>query len=264
MFPAAIRDPAEKLSEFFVNLSNATSGSSKKRRMRCVEYDFAPTNDVILSYSVPFEDVYKKEGKVPSKARGLFIRKAKGEGAAENAVEIVARGYDKFFNIDEVKSTQWNSLQQATSPPYEMTLKENGCIIFVASVDGHLLITSKHAVGQPYTNDGSPHTHAQMGEKWLDIHLQRSGKTRQELQQFLAKHNVTAVFELTDDDFEEHVLEYPPERRGLHLHGVNFNTIEFKTWPADAVQAFAEKFGFVKVGVVIKNSLDGMFIAEQH
>ncbi len=53
------------------------------------------------------------------------------------------------------------------------------------------------------------------------------------------------------------MLEYPPERRGLHLHGINFNTIEFKTWPADAIHRFSEHFGFVKVGVVMKDSLQG-------
>lgn len=107
-------------------------------------------------------------------------------------------------------------------------------------------------------NDQGPRT----GEQWLDIHLERSGKTRKQLAQFLSEHNVTAVFELTDDDFEEHVLEYPPERRGLHLHGVNFNTIEFRTWPADAIHRFSEQFGFVKVGVIIKNSLGGKLLGK--
>lgn len=249
-FPAAVRDPPERLADLVAQLDAMTEGPSKRRKMRRVEYKFAPTGEAIYSYSVPFEDAYKKEGKLPTKARGLFVRKPQNV-----APGIVARGYDKFFNIGETKATQWTNLAEATKAPYEMTLKENGCIIFVAAFDGHLVVTSKHALGQPH-EEGQPYTHAQKGEQWLDIHLERSKKTRKELATFLAEHNVTAVFELTDDDFEEHVLEYPPERRGLHLHGINYNTIEFKTWPADAIHRFSELFGFVKVGVVLKNSLD--------
>lgn len=86
-----------------------TEGSGKRRKMRRVAYQFAPTDDTIHSYSVPFEDVYKKDGVLPSKARGLFIRRVKDDG-----VEIVVRGYDKFFNIGETKRTQWDTLTEAT------------------------------------------------------------------------------------------------------------------------------------------------------
>jgi tRNA ligase len=108
-FPTAIRDPPGKLKGFVAELDAMTEGSSKKRKMRRVAYEFAPSGDTIYSYSVPFEDAYKKEGRLPSKARGLFVRKVENDGA-----EIVVRGYDKFFNIGEVKATQWDHLEDST------------------------------------------------------------------------------------------------------------------------------------------------------
>lgn len=53
--------------------------------------------------------------------------------------------------------------------------------------------------------------------------------------------NATAVAELCDDNFEEHVLEYTPAMSGLHLHGLNLNLSEFATYPGPLVEDFAEE-----------------------
>ncbi len=120
-------------------------------------------------------------------------------------------------------------------------------MIFITSIDGELLITSKHAIGN---------RHAQVGGEWLDRHLAKAGKSRKNLADFLSRYNVTAAFELADDDFEEHVLEYPPERRGLHLHGINENTIEFRTWTQKMIGNFPEEFGFHRVGVILVDTME--------
>jgi tRNA ligase len=54
------------------------------------------------------------------------------------------------------------------------------------------------------------------------------------------------LLQLCDDSFEEHVLPYPPEQTGLHLHGLNESTKAFKTLPQATVDAFAEEWGFIK------------------
>ena len=51
---------------------------------------------------------------------------------------------------------------------------------------------------------------------------------------------------MCDDDFEEHVLPYPPEKTGLHLHGINENTGVFRTQPTNVVDEFADEWGFIK------------------
>lgn len=101
----------------------------------------------------------------------------------------MARGYDKFFNIGEVPWTtvrvsffrsrsppimfkyhyilrrhpyplfitnaarlcQWAALEEHTSPPYTLTLKSNGCIIFIGALTpDKLLVTSKHSLGMSF------------------------------------------------------------------------------------------------------------------
>lgn len=41
----------------------------------------------------------------PTLARGLFTQEVKDKGSREDEYRIVARGYDKFFNIGEVPWT---------------------------------------------------------------------------------------------------------------------------------------------------------------
>lgn len=240
-------DPPELVHELVQRLKSVSEGPSKQRKMRMVIYDFAPTGDKIASFGATFDGIFKRSDRPPTMARGLFI--------SLDRDKVVVRGYDKFFNVGEIEATQWSTLAATTQAPYEMTVKENGCIVFVSSLDGHLVITSKHVLGQA-RREGEPYSHAQKGEHWLDQHLKRAGRTRSQLSDFLENNNVTAVFELTDDDFEEHVLSYGPDRTGLHVHGLNRNTIDFSTLPVEVVDGFANHFGFMRVGSVIKTSLD--------
>lgn len=61
--------------------------------------------------------------------------------------------------------------------------------------------------------------------------------------------------QLCDDDFEEHVLPYPPEKSGLHLHGINENAKDFCTQPTDIVDKFADEWGFIKTRTTVLNSI---------
>jgi len=63
------------------------------------------------------------------------------------------------------------------------------------------------------------------------------------------------MLQLCDDSFEEHVLAYPPERTGLHLHGLNVSTKAFQTMSHDIVDAFADEWGFIKTRTHIVNSI---------
>lgn len=113
-------------------------------------------------------------------------------------------------------------------------------------------MTSKHSLG---SGQGDRPTHAQKGEEWLEKHLHTVGKTKKELANELWTRNETAVAELCDDSFEEHVLAYPPERTGLHLHGLNRNTPQFHTRKMVEVEAFANQWGFLPTRFIIMESL---------
>ncbi|KAI1804929.1 tRNA ligase [Daldinia bambusicola] len=224
------------------NLISALSNKSKGIKTKKTTFDVKGSPDGLTVDSWRLNDWDYKKRNLPTYARGLFTTKnRKGE------YEIAIRGYDKFFNIGEVWETKWENILTKTQGPYDLTLKENGCIIFISGLeDGSLLICSKHSTGDRSDVEVS---HASAGERWVDKQLATIGKTRQEFAQELRKRNVTAVAELCDDEFEEHILAYGPDKAGLYLHGVNVNVPEFVTYSSSLVQQFADEWGFRKVSV---------------
>lgn len=114
-----------------------------------------------------------------------------------------------------------------------------------------LLITSKHSLG-PVA--GADESHAQVGERWLMKHLEDAGKTPEQLAAYLWEKQWTAVAELCDDSFEEHVLPISRDMTGLHLHGLNANSGDFNTQAQPVVDAFAEEWGFIKTASIVLNT----------
>ena len=89
---------------------------------------------------------------------------------------------------------QWASLEAHTKPPYTLTLKANGCIIFIAALTPRkIVVTSKHSLGPG--GDASK-SHAMVGDGWLRKHLAAVGKTEEQLAAKLWENNWTAVAEV--------------------------------------------------------------------
>ncbi|KAF8650291.1 hypothetical protein AX16_005319, partial [Volvariella volvacea WC 439] len=226
---------------------------------------------VVRSWKMNEFKYYDIPSPFPTLARGLFTmelpqEKREREGGEENPAEtryrIVARGYDKFFNIGEVPWTTWAALQSHTAAPYTLTLKSNGCIIFFAALTRtKLLVTSKHSVGPV---EGVKMSHAQAGEMWLRRYLEAKEKTEADLASQLWDNNLTAIAELCDDSFEEHVLGYPPEKTGLHLHGLNESSKHFRTLSQGEVDAFADQWGFIKTPSIVLNTINEVREFTQH
>ncbi|KAK1768060.1 tRNA ligase 1 [Phialemonium atrogriseum] len=212
-------------------------------------FNVAGSRDGLAVDSWRFQDWDYKKKYLPTYARGLFTTRG-----PHGAPEIAVRGYDKFFNVNEVSETRWENIKANTKGPYELTLKENGCIIFVSGLaDDTLLVCSKHSTGERSDVEVS---HAVAGEQRLERQLERIGKTKQDLARELRKRNITAVAELCDDSFEEHILAYGPEKAGLYLHGLNLNVPEFTTYPGPLVQQFAAEWGFVKTGLILIDDVE--------
>lgn len=211
-------------------------------------FPVAGNHDVSVD-SWRFQDWDYKKSDLPTYARGLFTYRKK-----DGTPEIAIRGYDKFFNVGEAASTKWEAVEQTTKGPYELSVKENGCIIFISGLEGDkLLVCSKHSTGPRLDADLS---HAVAGEKQLDIHLATVGKTRADLAKELRRRNATAVAELCDDSFEEHVLAYDKKTAGLYLHGINLNLPGFATYPSKLVHEFADDWGFKKAEYLIKDDVE--------
>lgn len=250
--PYAAQDPQEVAA-----LAKGLEASTKKQgggrnSLTCKKHTFevAGTGGVSVdSWQFRDWDYYRRD--LPTYARGLFTYRRK-----DGTPEIATRGYDKFFNVGEVNETHWENVTSMTQGPYELSVKENGCIIFISGLEGDkLLVCSKHSTG---ARDNVDLSHAVAGERWVDKHLNAVGKTRADLARELRERNVTAVAELCDDCFEEHVLAYEPKDAGLYIHGINLNLPSFATYPGELVHHFADKWGFKKAQYLIQDNIESM------
>ena len=242
----------KEVNALLQGLESGTGKRSKKGSggFSCKKTSFPirGANNVTLD-SWKFNDWDYKRDDLPTYARGLFTYRRQ-----DGTPEIATRGYNKFFNVDEVNDTKWRNVEQNTRGPFELSVKENGCIIFVSGLEGDkLLVCSKHSTGVRADVNLS---HAVAGEKWIDRHLASVGKTREALARELRQRNVTAVAELCDDSFEEHVLAYDEASAGLYLHGMNLNRPEFATYSGSMVHKFADDWGFKKAQFIIKDDIE--------
>ena len=250
--PFAAQDPQE-----VATLVKGLEASTKKHgggrnTPTCKKHTFevAGTGGVTVD-SWQFKDWDYKRDDLPTYARGLFTYRRK-----DGTPEIATRGYDKFFNVGEVNETHWKNVTHMTQGPYELSVKENGCIIFISGLEGdRLLVCSKHSTG---SRDNVDLSHAVAGERWVDKHLSAIGRTRADLAKELRERNVTAVAELCDDTFEEHVLAYEPKDAGLYIHGINLNLPTFATYSGKLVHEFADEWGFKKAQYLIKHDIESM------
>ncbi|MCJ1240113.1 hypothetical protein MMC14_008113 [Varicellaria rhodocarpa] len=253
--PYIPQDPqqtAALVSNLEAGIIKGKQQGNKKKNVSCKKTTFKieGTQDVHI-HSWRFQDWDYKRDDLPTYARGLFIYRRR-----DGTPEIATRGYDKFFNVGEVNDTQWRNVEIATKGPYELSVKENGCIIFISGLeDDFLLVCSKHSTGARADADLS---HAVAGEKWVDKHLSAIGRTRRDLARELRKRNITLVAELCDDSFEEHVLAYDEKTAGLYVHGINLNLPEFVTYPGHQVHKFADQWGFKKAQYLMKDDVAAM------
>ncbi|KAF1840660.1 tRNA ligase [Cucurbitaria berberidis CBS 394.84] len=243
--PYAAQDPNE-ISALIQSLE-AHKGKNGKGGFSVKKHTFPlPNGRTVDSWKMNDWD-YKKAN-LPTYARGLFTYQNLNGNS-----EIAVRGYDKFFNHGEVRKTEWKNVVRDTRGPYELSVKENGCIIFISGLDdGTLLVCSKHSTG---ARGDSELSHACAGERWVERHIATVGKTKEDLARTLRAMNATLVGELCDDDFEEHVLAYTPEQAGLYVHGLNLNLPEFATYPGHLVDKFADDWGMKKVTYVMEDDI---------
>ena len=154
-------------------------------------------------------------------ARGLFI------DTEEN--KIMARSYEKFFKINEVRETEWAALKSRLQFPVRAFVKENGFLAIVSYdyKNNDLFVASKS------TNHGD-----------------YVGYIREQLAPYYDKilaslryyHEcntpLTLVFECVDVNNDPHIVKY--ENSTLVLLDAIYNKLEFETVPYDALKHFAE------------------------
>ncbi len=125
------------------------------------------------------------------KARGLFLDKSD---------KVVARSYDKFFNIGERPETEMKSLYKNLMFPVCAYEKSNG---FLAIISADPFDKDKLFVASKSTNEGD---FAGYIRDILDMTL--TAAQQAEFAAYLRENVCTAVFECIDPIHDPHIVEY--------------------------------------------------------
>ena len=122
-----------------------------------------------------------------TKARGLFVDK--------NTGEVIARSYDKFFNLGEMEETMPYSLNSNLKFPVILREKANGFLGVISMLNGDVKFFSK-------TSDKSEHVRY-IKDCWNLL----QSRTKHALINIMVKHNCSIVFEVIHHE-DPHIVKY--------------------------------------------------------
>lgn len=158
------------------------------------------------------------------KSRGLFVN--------NNTYEIVARSYEKFFNINEMDFTEYTYLAQSMNYPVEVYRKENGylgMLGFDVENDEFVFATKSMISGQY--------------QEWFkDIFMKRYDSKLEEIKAKLVAENLCLVFEVIHPANDPHIIEYSQE--DLILLDAIKRKINFEKYAYTDLELLAKEFGF--------------------
>ena len=195
--------------------------------MRNNRYVYEKTFGRISSFNFT-QEAFKKSiwDETIVKARGMFIDTID--------YKIVARGYTKFFNINERPETKFENLRYKLKFPVTAYVKENGFLGIVgynAETDD-LLITSKSNPCSDFANYLKELLYSIYGEK-----------TMQKIKEYIKENNVSFVFECCDMEHDPHIIKYSKSK--VVLLDVIKNEINFNKLSYDELVKLAEYMNLV-------------------
>jgi predicted kinase len=159
-----------------------------------------------------------------TKARGLYLDTFKGK--------VVARAYDKFFNINERPETKFDMLQNKLQFPVTAYVKENGYLGIVSydEYNDDLFIASKSTIDSQFA-------------QWLKeaIYNQITEENREKMKQYAKDNNVSFVFENVDMKNDPHIIEYLESK--LYLLDIVYNQMDFAKYDYETMCDIAHQLG---------------------
>lgn len=173
----------------------------------------------ISSFNFTRNAFYEKNwNDLTCKARGLFINTETGK--------VVARGYEKFFNVNEKRNTEIEHLLvKFRNKKITCYKKENGFLGIMSYVNGELFLASKS------TNVGT------FAEYFRNI-FEASNINKEKLIEYLKENDVSLTFEVIDVENDPHIIEYNKSK--IVLLDIIHNDFEFKKEPYEKVQELAK------------------------
>ena len=159
-----------------------------------------------------------------TKASGLYIDTMKGK--------VVARSYEKFFNINERPETKFDMLQHKLQFPVTAYVKENGFLGIVSynEYEDDLFIATKSTIDSDF---------AQWFKEMLYEKLSPSSLSA--MKQFCKEREVSFVFECVDMKHDPHIIEYPQSE--LFLLDIVHNQMDFSKYTYEEMVNAANVLG---------------------
>lgn len=160
---------------------------------------------------------------ITTKARGLYID--------TKHKEIVARGYEKFFNLNEVSDTKPESLSRNLVFPVRAYVKENGFLGIVSTDhDGGIMFASKS------TLNGD---HAQMVKDAL--YSIYGADVVEKIRDYSYSNKVSFVFEVINKEQDPHIIKY--KKNECILLDIIHNDIKFEKLEYESMCDVAKLIG---------------------
>lgn len=144
------------------------------------------------------------------RARGLFVNPSEEK--------VVARSYNKFFNLNERRNTKLNTLEDNLTLPVRVSSKMNGFLGILTVYKDKFLFLSK-------STDGS--TFSQLFKDTFLDHANVLGIDMVKLKEFIKREDVSLVFEVIDNEKDPHIIKY--ENKGVVLLDVFKNQLVEET-----------------------------------
>lgn len=185
-------------------------------------YDIKETmlGDGISSFNFTRKAFYNKNwNDYTCKARGLFVD--------TNTGKVVARGYEKFFNINERRETELEHLLvKFKDKKITLYKKENGFLGILSYVNGEMFFASKS------TNKGD------FAEYFKNLFYQ-SDIDKEKVENYLKENDVTMLFEVIDMVHDPHIIEYPKSK--IVLLDIVKNQYEFEKLPYEELKKISKE-----------------------
>ena len=160
------------------------------------------------------------------KSRGLFLDTEK--------FKIVARSYEKFFNINEREETKFDALQRKLQFPVAAYVKENGFLGIVSwnEYTDDLFITSKSDPEGEFSN-------------WLRdmVYTKISKENLEKMKKYIKENDVSFVFECCDMEHDPHIIDYPESK--LVLLDIVYNTLDFQKYNYEDMAHVGRDLGLI-------------------
>lgn len=166
----------------------------------------------ISSFNFSKEAFYNKVwNNMTTQARGLFID-------TKNYL-VVARSYNKFFNLDEREETKYDNLKNKLNYPAQFYLKYNGFLGILSLHNNELLFGTKSQLSGDFSDYFKSIFYNIMTEKQIEAIKNR-----------LAKNESSMIFEVVDSINDKHIIEYEKDRLILLdeiYNSINYSKIDY-------------------------------------